>query len=454
MTGGHQQRIVSRFLSYLNPVVKRNPYASRAIGFILNNPLYKGVLILGSGTAVAQLIGIVSMPIITRLYTPYDLGILAVYSSVLIITCIGATLRYEFALGLPERDEDAANLLGLCLILLLATTASFALILLFGGELLINTFNLNSIERYLWFLLVGFFGMGLYTILSYWAVRQRDYKRITYTKFNQSAGGSLCKILLGMFSFGPMGLILGDIVSQTAGISAFAHAMWRSERGYFKAISLGGMKKIARTYKSFPIFNFPYSILNSISLQLPSLMLLTLYDARTVGLYALAYTLMVLPGSIISGSIGQAYLGEASKMVREGSRELRFLYVRTLKHLLMIAVPLICILALCAPLVVPILFGEVWVEAGWFCWPLALTVIGSFVVGSTTNLPIYGYNHWMLIWDAIRFIGVLLGFYMCQLLGVTVVVTLLIYSIIMALTYLLNVILNLKAISNYNMKLT
>jgi len=206
MTGQHQQSIVSRFLSCLIPVVKRNSYASRAIEFILNNPLYKGVLVLGSGTAVAQLIGIVTMPIITRLYTPADLGVLAVYSSVLAIFGVGATLRYEFAYALPKRDEDAANLLGLCLALLFITTAVFGLILLFGRDLLLSIIDISSIEPYLWFLLIGFFGMGLYTTLNYWAIRQRDYGRITYTKINQGASGSVCKILLGILAFGPVGL--------------------------------------------------------------------------------------------------------------------------------------------------------------------------------------------------------------------------------------------------------
>jgi O-antigen/teichoic acid export membrane protein len=199
----------------------------------------------------------------------------------------------------------------------------FALILLFGRDLLINTFDLGSIEQYIWFLLIGFFGMGLYTTLNYWAVRQRDYKRITYTKINQGAGGSVCKILLGILAFGPVGLIIGHIVSQIAGITTLARAMWKKERKNLKAISWSRMKSVAKTYKSFPVFNFPASIVNTMSLQLPPLMLLALYDSEVVGFYALANMLVVLPGSLISGSMGQAYLGEASKMVRERSQGLR-----------------------------------------------------------------------------------------------------------------------------------
>ena len=83
----------------------------------------------------------------------------------------------------PLSHPDAINLFGLSLILLCLTTAGFTLILLFGKDLLINTFDLGAIEQYIWFLLIGFFGMGLYTTLNYWAIRQRDCRWITYMKW-------------------------------------------------------------------------------------------------------------------------------------------------------------------------------------------------------------------------------------------------------------------------------
>jgi O-antigen/teichoic acid export membrane protein len=419
------------------------------LAFILNNPLYKGAIILGSGTAIAQMIGILTMPIITRLYSPSDLGVLAVYSSLLAIVGIGATLKYDYAIPLPKEEEDASNLFGLCLILLSVTTAVFAIILLFGGDFLIQYFDLSSIGQYFWFLLVGFFGMGLYTILNYWAVRQRDYERITYTKINQGMGGSISKIILGILSFGPMGLIIGHIVSQIAGIGTLARAMWKRERENLKNISIVRMMSVAKKYKSFPIFNFPTSIINTIALSLPPIILLALYDSQTVGFYALAHMIIVLPGSVISGSMGQAYLGEVSKMAREGSQELRSLYVRTLKHLSIIGIPLIGIPALCAPFLIPVIFGEAWAEAGGYCWPLAFMVIANFVASPTSLLSTYGYNHWLLMFDVTRTIGVFIGFYICYLFGVSVLTTLIIYSAIISLMYIVTIKLNLKAISNF-----
>jgi len=450
MSDRYPQRIITRFLSYLFIILKKNPFTARVIEAIWNNSLYKSVLILGSGTIIAQLVGLASMPIITRIYIPSDMGILAVYSSILAIVGIVSTFSYQFAFPLPKKDEDAINLFGLCMMLLFTTTMCFALILFFGSKLMIHTFNLGIIEQFNWLLLLGFFGMGLYTILNYWAIRQRDYERITYTKINQGAGGSICKIVLGILSFGPMGLIMGHLVSQIAGIGTLSRAMWKKDRENFKSLSLNRMKRIAQKYKSFPEFNFPASIVNTISLQIPPLMMLALFNSEIVGFYALASSIMVLPGSVISGSMGLAYFGEASKMVRDGSKELRSLYIRTLRHLTLIAIPLFCTVAFCAPYFIPIIFGEAWMEAGVFCLPMLFWIISAFVVSPTSWLEIYDCNHWVLIWDIARVAGVLFGFYVSQLFRLSPLMVIWIYSLIMTTMYLVYILMNLKAIDNLN----
>jgi len=445
---------IVRFFWYVISFMKRNPYTSRLIEYLLSNSLYKGALILGTGTAVAQLISIISLPIITRIYSPSDLGILAVYSSILAIVSIGATLKYESAYALPKQDEEAVNLFGLCLILLFIITAGFAFIIFSERGLLMNIFDIGSIEHYRWFLIAGFFGMGLYNMLNYWAIRQRDYKRITHTKINQAISGTACKILLGIVSFGAVGLIIGHIVSQIAGIGTFSRAMWSKDKENLRTISFRGMKDIAKKYRSFPAYNLPASIVNTASLQLPPLMLLALYDSQIVGFYALANALIVLPGTLISRSVGQAYLGEASKMVREGSRELLSLYVKTLRHLAVIGVPLIGIPALCAPFVFPVIFGNEWAEAGWYCLPLTLFVVPQFIASPIGYLSLYGYNNWSFIWNVSRFIGVVISFYLSYLLKLSIIMTLTMYGLVMAWMYVIGIILSLKAIANFTSKMS
>ena len=71
-------------------------------GSFLNN-----VLTLLAGTILAQIITVSVSPILTRLYTPEDFGVFALYTSIASILVIFGTCRYELAIVLPEEDGEA-----------------------------------------------------------------------------------------------------------------------------------------------------------------------------------------------------------------------------------------------------------------------------------------------------------------------------------------------------------
>jgi O-antigen/teichoic acid export membrane protein len=255
--------------------------------------------------------------------------------------------------------------------------------------------------------------------------------------------------LLGLFSFGPTGLIIGHIVTQIAGIGTFSRAIWKIERENMKKISIAGINSVAREFKSFPLFTFPQQIIMILSLQIPALMLLATYDTYTVGLYTLAYNLLIFPLFFISSSLSQVFLGEMSQLVRDDFFGLKNVYLKTLKHLCLIAIPVIGGVALIAPFIVPLVFGESWIDAGLYCLPLALMAIPQFIVSTTTVLPLYGYNHWALIWDVIRVCLIIIGFYICRIFEISVMATLTVYGVIMLIMYIVMAFLNLKAIAYY-----
>ena len=78
----------------------------------------QNVLILMMGTTLSQAIPVVITPILTRIYTPEDFGIYAIF--VAIITILGSIVsgRYELAILLPERDDDAINIFALGLLII------------------------------------------------------------------------------------------------------------------------------------------------------------------------------------------------------------------------------------------------------------------------------------------------------------------------------------------------
>lgn len=419
----------------------------------LQGHLTRGLFITGSGIFIAQLITLITYPIVTRLYSPVDFGVFAVFNSTLAIIVIAGGFRYDSAFPLPKDDVDAANLFVLFVMILSASAIVFSFIILMFGDFLLSLFHLENLSPYSSLFIIGFFGVGIYRALTYWVSRRRDYARIAKTKINQSIGGVAGKILLGLLSFGPLGLIIGDIISQCLGITTLLKEMWSKDRYLFKIVSHNGIIAVAKKYQQFPLFSFPGAIFNVIATSAPALMLSSIYGFEVAGYYALAYSLIALPSSLLSVSLDQVYFAEASHLLREDSSKLLFLFKDTTRKLLLIGIPLIGIPSIIAPFITPLIFGDAWKEAGYYCLPLSLTVIGIFVMSSTTNLDGYGFNNWSLAFDISRTMLIFGGFYIVTLFHFPVMVALLIYSSVMVIMYYVSYLLNIAAIKKIRPKI-
>jgi O-antigen/teichoic acid export membrane protein len=73
-----------------------------------------------TGTAIAQAIPIGISPILTRIYTPDNFGVFAIFFSITTIFGTIASARYELAVMLPEREEDAINIFALGFIIIIS----------------------------------------------------------------------------------------------------------------------------------------------------------------------------------------------------------------------------------------------------------------------------------------------------------------------------------------------
>lgn len=423
-----------------------NSLRTKIIARFLSDPLLKGIVIIGSGTAVAQMLGIIFIPIITRIYPPEIYGTLAVFSSLLSILIVASSFRYELTLPLPEKDEDAEYLLVLSFFIVFILTIIFFVVLAVSGDFLAGIFHFEFLKPYYWLFCLGFFGISIYQILTYWTLRSKNYVIITQTRIAQSFSSSVSKIVLGILAFGSFGLICGDIIGRMVGIGTLGRTIlpkiWQTIHNF----DMNKLKTLAYEYRKFPAFSMPASFINEISLQVPTLFISAIFGFQVVGLYALTYSMLVLPVSLVATSMSQVYIGESSELFRKRSEEILTLYQKTTKKLFLFGAPLIFTGAIISPLVFPLIFGSAWKDAGMFSVPLSFMVIGQFVISTTDRLELYGFNHWELAWNISRTVFVLAGFYLSLVYSLSAVSTVLIFSLILTVMYAINYILNIKAI--------
>ena len=96
--------------------------------FKVKSDFNQNVITLITGTTIAQAIPIAISPILTRINSPEDFGILSIFVSITAIFGSIANGRYELAIVLPKKDEDAINIFALGFIIV--SCVSLVLLLL------------------------------------------------------------------------------------------------------------------------------------------------------------------------------------------------------------------------------------------------------------------------------------------------------------------------------------
>jgi len=371
------------------------------------------------GTAFAQVLSSLLSPIISRIYTPEDFGVLTVYSAILgMISLLGA-FSYNSAIPIAENDEKAANVLGLCLLILCISTVSLALLLFLVGKPLLSMLNAEQLLNYRYLLVIGFFLTGLYTVLMSWAFRKRNFKAITKTKFTQSITGNSVKLGLGFLNSGAIGLVFGRIFSESAGISTLAAPLIRREKHLLHNISKDGIRWAAKRYVKFPLFSAPGLLLVSVSSQLPSIFINSIYGAQVIGLYGFAFSIVYLPMGLVGKAIQDVFYGEAARIGRSNPGRVKELSNKLLKRLIFIGSIPLAAFVLFGPVMFSFVFGSNWFQAGEYARILSIQAFMYLIFHPiSTVFNIFERQSTFLILNVIKLI---LAF---AILGLTVVLSL------------------------------
>lgn len=344
-------------------------------GFLPKNAFARGVSVLVGGTVGAQALMVLASPLLTRLYTPEDFGLLAVYASILSLFTVIASLRYELAIPLPEKDSEAAHVAILSLLIVGLITAISALMILIGGERLAQLINAPDMANYLWLIPVGVLTIGCYQVFNYWAIRTKSFGTIAKTKISQSL--ATLAVQLSGFKLGVLALMLGQTGGQSVGVMNLARPALKSP--HFKGWQWSDLKKVAARYKSFPIFSTWGGFLNTASMQLPPLLFAIFFSAGVAGLYALAHRVLAMPMSLIGSAVGNVFFANAAEAYRED--RLAPLFESVYAKLVSIIMPVVLVLMIDAPRLFAVVFGENWEEAGelarWMAPWLAVVFVAS-----------------------------------------------------------------------------
>lgn len=382
----------------------------------LKSSFIKNVLVLVTGTALGQVINMILMPLITRMYGPVSYGLMGTFQTIITIISPIAALAYPIAIVLPDKDEIAQLIVKLSLIISTIISVISIIIVFFLKDEISAILNLKVNSNYLYFIpLVIIFATGL-QVMDQWLIRKNQFgifARINIITVLLINGG---KLLVG--SINPTAGVLIVFSSLTQGVNAFLFFVF-SDKSIIKKSNVTENKvtlfEVAKKYRDFPIYRAPETFFNEAAGGLPLLLLTVFFGPQTAGYYSLARSVLGAPISLIGNAVGKVFFPKVTQSANEKKKIAPLVSNATLQLALISLIPF-SIIILFGPQLFSFIFGSEWKVAGVYARWLALWSYTTFINRpSVQTLPILLRQKFLLQFTVtsliIKLIGLIIGFY-------------------------------------------
>jgi len=368
--------------------------------------LIKNISILVSGTTIAQLIPIILQPLLRRCFSPEEFGAYAVYLSLIGILTVIASMKFELAIILPEKDKTAANILALAVLINLAFSLILLLIIVLFRRPVSNLINLSEqYSIYLFFVPLGVFLYSMYQSINYWLIRKKLFFNISLNKFIRRGSEGSGQVIL-MFSKVSAGLVIGDIIGHFANcVSGITQAL-RNDINLMH-VSIIKLKYVFKKYIEYPKYNVVPSFMSACSYLLPVIFINKFFSSEYTGFFDLSKLMLSIPLALIATSISNVLLQRVSEKYRKRESFIKEL-LPVLLIVAIIGIVEIFVITFFAVDLFELFFGDLWGFSGKISRILVWSYAFGFLVASFSSLFISMKKIKLLsIWQLLYFTAIL-----------------------------------------------
>jgi O-antigen/teichoic acid export membrane protein len=362
------------------------------------------VLTLTTGTGLAHGFTIIATLILARLFSPADFGALALFVAITSILSAVGSWRYDAAIMLPERHEDAANVQALAFLILIGMCGLSLLgVAMFRHPIAARLLGEERFASWLWGVPVSLFWLGLFQIFATWSSRMKQFQRLAIANVSQSLGtfaGQLGLVTAGLG--GPEALVSGWIAGQAVGTLVLGGQVLREYGGFWKkswdwaSVRAGFVK-----YRNFPIYNSPYLLAQTVADQCVFLALRIFASVHVVGLFSMARRAVLAPVTLLTSSAQQVFYEKAATQLK--SSRLEPFVLRILRLQVAIGTPVLVLFAFEAKWLFRLILGSAWAEVGLYAAMLAFLGYAYFVTAWMERIfDVQGRQKIALIWELAR----------------------------------------------------
>ncbi|HPC04722.1 MAG TPA: oligosaccharide flippase family protein [Syntrophales bacterium] len=354
---------------------------------LFSSEFVRNVLTLVTGNSIAQVIPLAAEPFLTRLFRPEEFGVLALFISISTLFAVVATGRYEMAIMLPLREEDAAPVFWVSVAASVLVALLSLLLMVWLNGPICRFLESPGLSPWLWFVPLVVLSYGVYQSLHYWAARQKKFLRISGSRVTQSLSNAGLGVAAGFGGLGTAGLVLAQVAGQALaavhlGIAGFFGGNAPPLPARFRE-----MVRAARTYREFPQVNTWFILADTAQYSGISFLIALYFNEASLGFYSRTFRILTVPLSFIGSALSHVFYQKAAEILAEKG-DLRAFSVKTLRGSMAVALPIFLVLMLWGPGLFAFLFGAPWREAGEYARILSPWIFLRFAFAPLSQLPL------------------------------------------------------------------
>ena len=409
------------------------------------NSFFRDSLILSGGTAAAQVLPFLFYPILGRIFSVEEFGLLAALTAVTSILAVVASGKYESAILVAENKKEAASLALLAIFVSAIFLIVSYLILQFAlGDTLCIWLDEPMLTSMIWICPISAWAIIIFTVYNEWCVREKHFKSLSANKMVNSGAIVGAKTLFGYVRVFTHGLVIGDVIGRiVSALVCVIRALTRD--GYtFKKVQRVDMTAAAKKYKDFPKFTMPGQLLNTIALQFPILLLAVYFNKTEVGYFSMAMTIFAIPLTVISGAVRDVFRQRANEQLNTIGN-CRALFVKVALILTLMAVGTAAVFVWFLPQLTTLFLGSQWHTCGVYAQILCGAMVLSFIANSLSGMFIIANKlrqlfYWQLYFVVTTIAAILVG----AIIYHSMMVTIILFSVLRATAYLLSIVMTYR----------
>ena len=343
-------------------------------------------LTLSRGVSIG--LGLVSTPIVTRLYQPEDFGLYGVVFSVASWFIAFSCLGYYSAIPLAASRQEARTLVRLCMWLSAGLTLLAVMVFGLSGPWLAGILGEPQIAPYLWFVPLLFLIDSVKSTSESILAREGRFGVISAVSLIDLNLARLVSILWALvFTAGIMGLIMGAVMatslSLVIALAVGIKVLW-DQSGEDGAPAVSYAQAI-KNHIQFPKINLWNNLLKVSTGRMPVFVLAAYFDPAVVGFFTFATNIISLPLRVLGNSVSDVFYPEAAREWNESGAVERALHF-AIKFQATIGIFPMVALGLLGPLFFEVVFSFRWTEAGVLSQILAFWTLMNFITAPISSL--------------------------------------------------------------------